>query len=66
MRDLLRQADTEVDSATEETYSPVKTPKKVKTIAGNHKTKRALIQEKKKVALLKVEAAKIRAKEIFN
>ena len=41
----------------------MKKPKKVKTIGGSHKKRRALIQEKKKVALLKVEAAKIRAKE---
>lgn len=64
--DLLRQAETEVDSTTEETYSPMKKPKKVKTIACSQKTKKALVQEKKKVALSKVEAAKIRAKEIFN
>ena len=65
--DLLREAETEVDSTSEETYSPIKKPKKLKTIAaGSQKTKRAHIQEKKKVALSKVEAAKIRAKEIFN
>ena len=63
--ELLRQADTEVDSTTEEVDSPVKKPRlenKVKKMASISKSK----TDKKKLAFSKAEAAKSRAKEIFS
>jgi len=68
--ELLEQHEAEVDSTTEDIDSPVKkpklTPKSEKKTTTSRKPKASNIQEKKKLALSKVEAAKSRAKEIFR
>ena len=64
--ELLREADAEVDSTTEEIDSPVKKPKLDKKVNNPASTSNAKSSGKKKQAVSKVEAAKSRAKEIFS
>lgn len=70
--DLLKQGESEVDSTTEDTYSPIK--KKAKLDRPKIKTKKtrkpagskSATQVKKVEAQAKLEAAKMRAREIFK
>ena len=60
--DLLKQDEKEMDSTTKEMYSPAKKTKLQQMAT----TSKATQQKKKKLDMVKVEAAKSRAKEIFN